>query len=227
VSDVLTAAELQALFEKHHDPSLWRRLPKAEVIALAATRMPVLEGAPLEWFRAALADDRRKWLAAALLQLRFEGVPALVDELLRAAMTERDPSFNRSFIRPLRHVSRAWPFLTEKMLVLAGPEDPILRGGVARAYYWLIAELGSPDAETERRLNTWCLKTFLADQDIYELRSLMGQLSFALDAVEGEDRQLVDSVIEKATSHADDYLRHRLEIQLRRSSAPFRSLEIP
>src|SRR5262245_12685960 len=70
-------------------------------LRIQAARKRVQNNTPedWEWLRSSLSDAERKWFVAAVF--RFQPVPKrLFASLLRAAVVERDPSYNRLFIDP-------------------------------------------------------------------------------------------------------------------------------
>ncbi|MFO0592026.1 MAG: hypothetical protein U0441_31050 [Polyangiaceae bacterium] len=191
--------------------------------AHAAARMPPIRGEILRWFRSALADDSRKWVAAALLRLKPEAVSSLASDLLLAAMSEPNPSFNRAFVRPLRGAID-WQTAVDSLLRLAKATDPLARGGVARTSYWLRVELGPPDPTSARMLNTWILREFLQTSDAYAERSLIAAIVFDEQLIDDDARELLPQAVTKARAHPDEYVRHRLAINLKESTGPFMAL---
>ncbi len=192
-----------------------------------AARLPRMRGEVLEWFRAALRDPRRKWVAAAILDAKKDAAAPLVDDLLRAGMVEPNPSMNRAFVLPLRpHLD--WPRAVDRLVALAEENGgDLARGGVARIAYWLGAELGEVDDASSARLERFCAESFLATEDVYARRSLLGRIAFRSPPIDDAARALRDQVIAIARAASDPYLRERLAIQLGESSGPFRSITEP
>jgi hypothetical protein len=177
-------------------------------------RFPKMRGEIRRWFEDALADEERKWVAAALLAVRPEATQSLIIPLLSAAIREPNPSFNRAMIQPLRG-TLAYDEASEKLVALATTDEE--RGGVARADYWARIDLGPGSPEAIRRMSRWCARSFLKVQDVYARRCLLGPISFtATPGDDDEARDLAD-VIRIASSSEDDYLRSRLSVQLGQS----------
>src|SRR5262245_22797988 len=78
-------------------------------------KMPAVRGRVLHWFQEALTDEKKKWVAAALLTLKQVDVVRLIPDLLRAGMSEPNPSFNRAFVTPLARKAN-WATVAELML---------------------------------------------------------------------------------------------------------------
>ena len=186
-------------------------------------RMPSIRGSVREWFRNALRDDSKKWFAAAILRLKSDSARALLTELVQAAMTEPDPSFCRAFVLPLKGQA-TWPEVATAMLDVADRGGPLERGGFARALYWLKAEFPVCDPLIATRLNSWMLEEFVRATDIYAQRSLIGKLSFDPKLTDTAIQALIPCAIAKARSHEDEYIRHRIEIQLGESHGPYKAL---
>lgn len=192
--------------------------PKA--FADVADRIPPMDGDTLDWFRAALADETKKWHAAALLTFEHVDARPVARELMRAALTELNPSFNRAFVRPLRNAV-GWSDAVEMMLEMANAGGPIERGGVGRVTYWLSAEFSQRDAEATTRVHSWMLEEFVRATDVVVLRCLLPGLQFEPEHYTARARALLEPALEKARNCPDDYIRQRLGIQLGESSGPF------
>jgi hypothetical protein len=191
-----------------------------------APRMPGVRGAVLQWFRKALRDEHKKWAAAAFLRLTPESARPLVVDLIQAAISEPDPSLCRAFVLPLAS-QLAPPEAVAILLDIADRGGPVERGGAASAGYWLKIDLPGWTQPTLARLNSWKLQAFLLETDPYAQRALVAGLSFEPSHVEPAARALVPQVIAKARSHADDYVRSRIEIDLGTSRGPYQALTRP
>lgn len=173
-------------------------------------RMPRMSGQVLEWFREALQDGEKKWVVAALLQGHPQSARPLLDDLLNAALHERNPSFSRAFVVPLTsHLSTADAI--GRSLQLAGTSDALL-AGVARAAYWIFAELGD-DPDARRHLSARCMKAFLDSSDPHNERSLLSAITVADARRSPETAELVNRVLAKARSHPDSRIRDLLALR--------------
>ena len=60
--------------------------------------------------------------------------------------------------------------------------------------------------------------------DLYEQRSLLAGRSFKDEDLSRQAHERRAAAVEKARTHEDDYIRHRLRIQLGESEGPFLSI---
>jgi hypothetical protein len=67
------------------------------------------------------------------------------------------------------------------------------------------------------------LQEFVANEDLDVRRSLIGRLSFEPSQYPDHWKPLIAIAIAIARDHPDDYIRHRIEIQIRPGDAPERS----
>ena len=186
-------------------------------------RIPEVKGPVLRWFQNALRHPDHKWMAAGLLLDKPEAARPLVRELMEAAVHELDPSYNRAFIRPLvGAITKAEAI--DLLINIGDGGGDLERGGVGRASYWVSIHLPGRDAEAEIRLNSWKLKTFLESDDVVAQRCLITGLRFEDDALSNEALERRDEAIKKARTHPDEYIRHRLQIQLGEISGPLMCL---
>jgi hypothetical protein len=222
-----------------------------EVDALLEAVLERLQGAPIVEEQVAyyiahvqLDDDpawrfdcKKQFLAALLGEGRDPQLPdTLLPLLMRVAVYEADPSFNRSFIDPCLHAYGARR-VQEALLGYLGTGTNSEKAGAARACYWAQRPLPPSQrrarsaedrhdedlAELRTILATTMLQEFVANEDVDVRRSLIPQLSF--DALQYPDRYkpLIATAIAIARDHPDDYIRHRVEIQIRQAGAPERS----
>jgi len=186
------------------------------------SRLPALKGRVLQWFRDALRDSNRKWFAAALLSQKSDVVGPLLHDLLRAAMVEPDPSLCRSFVKPLAATS--WEEVVSTMVEIADSGTAVERAGFGRALYWLKAELAEAPADAIVILNSWAMREFVRTDDVVTQRCLISGLQFEPEYLDETARSIRDSAVNKARASTDEYVRHRLAIQLGESSGPFMPL---
>jgi hypothetical protein len=133
--------------------------------------------------------------------------------MLRAAIEEPDPSFNRIFVEPC---ARAYGrrATIEVLLDYLDRGAPFEKAGAANALYW--AALGNDDVDAIllARKRQLLLQTFIDSDDLYVQRAIVGKLSVATDDYPEEMHGLVAKAIAIARTSTDGYLRHRVEIQL-------------
>lgn len=195
-----------------------------EVHSKLVPRLPKIKEELLNWFEEALLNDSKKWFAAGLLSMSPQSCKPLKKALLRAAIIEENPSFNRNFITPLCAVM-TYSEAINSMFEMIDSNNPAEVAGVSNASYWVRIELGeSDDIEARTQLNVWKIDRFLNLIDVYARRTLIAGMSFDKAFVPAKYREKINRVIELARNHEDEYIRHRLEIELGSSSGPFRSI---
>lgn len=178
--------------------------------------------------------DRRGWEDRSRAVLRRACDPAtdLPEEsfgvLMKAAVHDPDPSFNRQFVEPARDrfgLERVRTALLEYLRAGTNAE----RAGAARAWYWarismeeLIEreEEASQDESTDKptvvtRWNETALREFVSNEDLDVRRCLLPGLRLTTSAYPQELHHLVDTAVAIARSHPDEYIRHRVEHQVR------------
>jgi hypothetical protein len=154
----------------------------------------------------------------------------LFEPLMRAAVYDPNPSFNRQFVEPAmiafgpRRVQEA---ILGYLTTGTNPE----RAGAARAWYWAdvlgwgVEETGAPpesqaellDARADLRTR-WiaaALREFVDNDDLDVRRCLLPGLPLHPAVHPEESHGLVAMAVHIARTHPDDYLRHRVEIQVR------------
>lgn len=203
----LSARELDERYLSLRGEHSFMVVTRTRELGRIASRLPRLTPEVAQWFRDGLRDEAKKWFAAALAKRNSRAARELMPELVRAAMAHPDPSNNRYFVEGSRSFGWQWPAVAESMLRAADEGDPLLRGGVARASYWLWGELGPPPIEVRRVVNTWALRAFVDADDTRELRSLLGRDLFDHSLVEPEAHSLIDVARRKIAEHPDQTLR--------------------
>ncbi|GAA2749946.1 hypothetical protein [Kitasatospora cinereorecta] len=213
--------------------------------------LPAPEVADLEPFDRCLADvvrvlglavarepgtDDRLWghrVRAALREAceQEDAFPAEAFEvLLRAAVHDPNPSFNRWFVEAALNAfgrGRVRSRLTDYLRTGTDPE----RAGAARAWYWTALPLdhphlrptdpagNGPEANNAsvgvRDWNQAALREFVTNEHLDVRRCILPGLPLRPSAYPAELHDLVEEAIAVARSHPDDYLRHRVEHQVR------------
>lgn len=180
--------------------------------------------------------DPRVWQHRARTALRgacLRGVTLSeesFDVLLKAAVHDPDPSFNRQFVEPALN---AFGYARVRIALLAylrTGTDPE-RAGAARAWYWTALPLRMPQVEAESPGATgvaetddgsavvaeWdeaALRTFVTSENGDVRRCILPGLPLRKSAYSPEMHDLVERAVAIARSHPDDYLRHRVEHQV-------------
>lgn len=165
------------------------------------------------WLAEALADPERKWFVAGM----FAHAPVprrLLRPMLRAGVLERNPSANRRFIEPCV-ASLGGRRVLEGLLRYLESGNDAEKAGAVSALYWAG---GNPRNEAldalRERIRHAMLREFVANQDLNLRRQIISMLRLEPEAYPVELRPLIPAAIEIARTHADEYIRHRVEVQL-------------
>jgi hypothetical protein len=149
--------------------------------------------------------------------------------LIRAAVTEPDPSFNRQLVEPAmaafgrRRVQLALVELTE-----TGTTAEV--AGAARAWYWTqvpLVYVGGSKTPTPESVAEWksfsdlrqryyhaALRRFVTDDDLDARRCILPGLPLDPQSYPADMQELVTTAVRIARTSNDEYLRHRVEIQV-------------
>ncbi|MFI2075267.1 hypothetical protein [Streptomyces triculaminicus] len=198
----------------------------AEVVrSLGLVVAPESEGGDLwNWqrrARAALRDACRRSLT--LSEESF-------DVLLKAAVHDPDPSFNRQFVEPALNAFGHRRVRTALLGYLRTGTD-LERAGAARAWCWSALPLRMPVVRAENpgttgraephdgsavvaEWNEAALREFVSNEHLDVRRCVLPGLSLRKEAYPSELHDLVDAAVAIARSHADEYIRHRVEHQV-------------
>jgi hypothetical protein len=215
-------------------------------------RFTPLQRDDIEWFKQALSDDTKNRFVAFVFS--FLNIPLpddLYEIMLRTAVYEIDPSYNRWFVDPcieafgLRRVNHS-------LLEVVRNGDNFEKAGAVNALYHAsppgLAFKGIPPAYTKEyampesveayeeftdlRMERDCLflQEFVNNPDISLRQSLIPHLQLDDPSYYPEDiRPLVDEAIRIAENHEDEYIRHRLEIkfdkELPRIKPPYKTVK--
>ena len=186
-----------------------------------------------DWFIKSLKNDNLKWFVAEI----FSNYPVpkrLFEPLLQAAIHETNPSMNRYLVEPCIS-SYGHRRVNEYLLdVVEGDNDDDIAGAVA-ALYWanmslsfnadapkFTLEHASPEsreaylalADVWGRKRTTYLRIFLQNEAVRVRQQIIPSLSLDESAYPDEMQPLVRQAIDIARAHPDDYIRHRVEVQL-------------
>ncbi len=184
------------------------------VIKVARKRVRDNSPGDWRWLRDGLSDPDKKYFIAEVF--RFQPVAKrLVPAMIRAGVLERDPSFNRYFIEPCVRSFGAESVLHELLRYLESGTDEE-KGGAASALYWA-AGRSEETPQVSRllwRIQEQMLREFVANPNLYVRRRLIPMLSLKPERYGEELRPLIGRAVEIARAHPDEYIRHRIEIQL-------------
>ena len=169
------------------------------------------------WQQAARTGIRTALRARDTLDERF------FDALINAGVYDPNPSANAQFIRPAIASfgrERVQTALLECLRHGTNPE----RAGAARAWYWTRASqkyVENNRAEWDGLASlraAWreaALREFISNEDIDVRRCILPGLPLSIERYPADLHALVAEAIRIARTHPDEYLRHRVEIQIK------------
>jgi hypothetical protein len=180
----------------------------------------------IQWLSDCLASEPQKWFTAFLLS-RVRQVPeSLYMPMIMAGIDETNPSFNRQFIEPCI-VAFGHRRVNTTLLDVFEIGTDARKAGVASALYWAGVRVAlSADArEIEAKLlaemqDVWVRKhrlllmEFVRNPDLQVRRRIIPKLNLEPSSYSPELQVFVQEAIRIAREHPDDYIRHRVEIQL-------------
>ncbi|MGW4413046.1 hypothetical protein ACWEJ6_54500 [Nonomuraea sp. NPDC004702] len=182
-------------------------------------------------------NDQQRWNQRARAALRKACRDGLTlpdssfEILIKAAVYDPNPSLNRQFIEPALNAFGRWRVRAALLnYLLRGTDEE--RAGAARAWYWsaLPLELHQVRAETltaegrtepddpsvlTRDWHQAALQEFVNNEHLDVRRCLLPGLPLWRSAYAPELHDLVDAAVSIARSHPDEYIRHRVEHQVR------------
>lgn len=200
--------------------SEWPGRPK-HVDSLVQDARSILRGSheDWEWCREALKYPRKRWFIASL----FARVPVpkrLLSSMVQTAIEVECPSTNRQFIEPCVRSLGALCLLKALRKTIEGGSVTEQTGAVD-ALYWVNSNPRNEDLTEERAsLRQHMIRLFLETDFVPLQRSIISKL----EPIQGEIEPLYEQVVVKARSHEDEYIRHRVEIQVGSSEGPFQML---
>jgi hypothetical protein len=186
-----------------------------------------------QWMSEALEHEQPRWFVAAVF--RTSPVPKhLFEPLLMAAVNADNPSFNNQFVEPCIR-SFGHRAVNEFLLALVEGNDNALITGAVAALYWAKIPLrfsgdvpaytlqhATPESQQEylkltdvwRRKAEAYLRIFVTNEDLDVRRQIIPQLRLDESAYPDHLKPFVQRAIDIARSHPDEYIRHRVEVQL-------------
>ena len=163
------------------------------------------------WLAEALNDERRKRFVGAF----FKSYPVprrMLKQMVVAGVLEKNPSYNRDFIEPCVQSFGPETVLIQLLEYLeSGTNEE--KAGAVNAIYWVH---GDGDSTRDLRLRIRCqmLREFVHNSDLQLRRNIIAQLDLEARKYPRDLRPLTKEAIDIARSHSDEYIRHRVEIQL-------------
>lgn len=166
-----------------------------------------------QWLAKSLAHPKQKVFVA--LVFKRQPVPKrLLAPFLHAAVMEHDPSRNRLYIEPC---IRSWGDreVNQRLLRYLETGSNEEKAGVASAFYWARRNPRNEDtASLNALIRSALLREFVCNEDLSVRQRIAPLLNLDTSAYAIEDRQLISEAIEIARRHTDQYIRHRIEIQM-------------
>jgi hypothetical protein len=170
-----------------------------------------IRAAGWSWLEEALNDDRRKWFVAAFF--RSYPVPRrMLKPMLFAGVLEKNPSYNRDFIEPCVKSFGPETLLIQLLEYLESGSDEE-KAGAASALYWVGGDDDST-ADLRQRIRCQLLREFVHNSHLEVRRRIIPMLELRAREYPKDLRPLTRQAIDIARSHSDEYIRHRVEIQL-------------
>jgi hypothetical protein len=170
-----------------------------------------IRAAGWSWLEEALNDDRRKWFVAAF----FKSYPVprrMLKPMLFAGVLEKNPSYNRDFIEPCVKSFGPETLLIQLLEYLESGSDEE-KAGAASALYWVGGDDDST-ADLRQRIRCQLLREFVHNSHLEVRRRIIPMLELRARKYPKDLRPLTRQAIDIARSHSDEYIRHRVEIQL-------------
>ena len=196
----------------------------------------------LIWLKNRLKDPNLKWLIAIVSSRISHLSDELFEPLMNAAIAEVNPSANRSFIDPCMSVYGPRR-VNEYLLHILETGEPFKQAGAVNAFYWAQISLSftmknvnlDSDPESQFSLDNatpesrdnylaledvWYkkrllfLELFVKSENLDVQRSLISSLNLDANSYPDSHKLLIEQAKEIARSHYDEYIRHRVEIQL-------------
>lgn len=204
-----------------------RRAPGSaehETLEAARKRVQANTEEDWQWLSDALADPQRKLFVA--LVFKRQPVPKrLLKAFLHAGVVERNPSINRFFIEPC---IRSWGGreVNQRLLSYLQSGSNVEKSGAASAFYWAKGNPRNEDlSQVHNMIRSQLLQEFVTNEDVTVRQRIVPLLSLDELAYPPEDRALVARAIAIARTHPDEYVRHRIEVQLG-AGGPFKAIPV-
>ncbi|MGW4814067.1 hypothetical protein ACWEPB_20820 [Kitasatospora cineracea] len=151
--------------------------------------------------------------------------------LMAAAVYDSNPSFNRQFVEPALNAF-GYQRVRSALLDYLRTGTDSERAGAARAWYWSALPLrlsevraegsdaeGQPEADDKavlvREWHEAALREFVSNEHLDVRRCILPGLPLRPSAYPAELHDLVEAAVVIARSHPDEYIRHRVEHQVR------------
>jgi len=180
------------------------------------------------WFKNALENEQRKFFVAFVLKEPHKVPETLYESMMRAAVYERDPSKNKAFVKPCI-VTFGLRRVNETLLEWFERGSDLEKAGSVQAMYWAsLVNLrdfhrNRPEAgvvfesigDLWMRQRCLLLMEFVNNPSVLVRQRIIPRLDLTNESSYPEEfRLFVPQAIRIAKSNTDDYIRHRVEIQI-------------
>ena len=193
-------------------------MAKEAIEELVSSVLPSLVSFSTEdtrWIIKSLSSYRKKWF----VQLLFDSVELLPDDfflpLVKAAIYETDPSYNREFVYPcIRIFGRRRT--SEALLEFVSTGTNFEKAGAINALYWALGSTDAGDDLEDIYFRRRCiyLQEFVSNRNLNVQRSLIPNLIFDIQQYPEHLVPLVRKAIQIARGHPDSYIHRRIQNEL-------------
>jgi hypothetical protein len=162
------------------------------------------------------SDLDTKAFIATVLEYAQRLPESFFEPLIHTAIYETNPSRNRYFVEP---AVRDFGFkrVAERLLEYLNDGTNFEKGGAVNAFYWARVSARN-DAQSysdlRQRIRNKYLTEFVANEDTQVRRCIIPSLDTDSSVYSPDVRMLLTDAISIARNHADDYIRHRIEVQM-------------
>jgi hypothetical protein len=171
----------------------------------------------IDWLIQALGHAERKWFVAELFRVSEVIPESLFLPVMDAAINEIDPSNNKYFVEPCMKTFGPRR-VNEYLLEVVSKEENHRKAGAVNALYWagvLLRNLSYEDlSDLWMRKRILFLETFVLNSDVDIQRSLISKLNVNSMDYPKSHQHMVTEAISIARESKDEYIRHRIEVQL-------------
>ncbi len=222
----------EELYQEHlaagrdRDQALQEKLERLARAVLSNRRLQ-----DVDWLEDALRDGQRQWFVTRILRRNRQMPERLFAPMIRAAISQPDPSSPRWFVEPCLRCFGPRRVNASLLDILEDGTDSEKIGAASALYFamGLVGRDGIADEDIEdlrKRRRCLALRTFVANDNVHLRRCLLAGLRLNEALYPEELRPLVAEAIRIAHGHFDEYLRHRVEVQLG-ANVPYKPLPKP
>lgn len=185
----------------------------------------------LKWMAANLADEERKLFIAAL-HVEANAMPEeLYEPMMRAAVYEPNPMAVQAFVEPCVKafgVARVMQTLIDYLEKGTDYE----KTGAVNALHWASERKSTTASGRHKPIDpkvmglvdykrALYLQTFIKNPDLDLRRAIITNLDLDNFGASGAITEQIEKVVKIARMHPDEYIKHRVEVQLRRSPSAY------